>query len=194
MGVFTSGNFSMFGTSTRTIQGAIVQGGGNASSDTTFTQLISHSTPSKFHPSYAGTITNLSQVNSAIQYRGYPYSGSGSATMYNYYIAAARLKSATSGSYFTSPGYNMSKLLKSTEQSLDNLGGDLLIDPVTNLGYAGLSPNDIVSNDGYLYAISTTSNLNTLSSSYNSRFVTISSTGYVIDIGNITSNNGVILL
>ena len=194
MGVRTVGSFSMFGTSTRSIQGAVVQGGGNASSDTTFTQLISHSTPSKFHPDFAGTITNLNQVNSTIQYRGYPYSGSGSATTYSYYIAAASLKSATSGSYFTSPGYNMSKLLKSTEQSLDSLGGDLLIDPNTNLGYVGLSPNDIFNNDGYLYAISTTSNLNTLSSSYNSRFVTISSNGYVIDIGNITSNNGVELL
>ena len=194
MGVFTSGNFSMFGTSTRTIQGAIVQGGGNASSDTTFTQLISHSTPSKFHPSYAGTITNLNQVNSAIQYRGYPYSGSGSATTYSYYIAAARLKSATSVSYFTSPGYTMSKRLISTEQNLAGLGGDLLIDPDTNLGYVGLSPSDIEGNDGYLYAISITQNLNTLSVAYNNRFVTISSTGYVIDIGNITSNNGIELL
>lgn len=194
MGVFTSGNFNMFGTSSRTIQGAIVQGGGNASSDTTFTQLISHSTPSKFHPSYAGTITNLNQVNSAIQYRGYPYSGSGSATTYSYYIAAARLKSATSVSYFTSPGYIMSKRLISTEQSLDGLGGDLLIDPNTNLGYVGLSPSDIEGNDGYLYAISITQNLNTLSVAYNNRFVTISSTGYVIDIGNITSNNGIELL
>ena len=194
MGVFTSGNFNMFGTSTRTIQGAIVQGGGNASSDTTFTQLISHSTPSKFHPSYAGTITNLNQVNSAIQYRGYPYSGSGSATTYSYYIAAARLKSATSVSYFTSPGYTMSKRLISTEQNLAGLGGDLLIDPDTNLGYVGLSPSDIEGNDGYLYAISITQNLNTLSVAYNNRFVTISSTGYVIDIGNITSNNGIELL
>ena len=194
MGVFTSGNFSMFGTSSRTIQGAIVQGGGNASSDTTFTQLISHSTPSNFHPSYAGTITNLNQVNSAIQYRGYPYSGSGSATTYSYYIAAARLKSATSVSYFSSPGYIMSKRLISTEQNLAGLGGDLLIDPDTNLGYVGLSPSDIEGNDGYLYAISLTQNQNTTSNAYDDKFVTINSSGVVIEVGFILSNNGIKIL
>tara|TARA_B100000902_G_scaffold395537_1_gene454331 strand:- start:67 stop:648 length:582 start_codon:yes stop_codon:yes gene_type:complete len=193
MTVVVSGSFSMFGTSNRTIQGAIVQGGGSASSDTTFTQLISHSTVSKFHPTYAGNITNLNQISEATQYRGYPHGGS-AATSYNYYIASPRLKSATSGSYFTSPGYNMSYRLTSTEQSLDNLGGDTLIDPATGSGYVGQSPNDIVNNDGYLYAISVTQNENTLDSGYNDRFVTINSSGVVIDVGNITSNNGVILL
>jgi len=58
----------------------------------------------------------------------------------------------------------------------------------------GQSPSDIVNNDGYLYAISVTQNENTLDSGYNDRFVTINSSGVVIDVGNITSNNGVILL
>tara|TARA_B100000902_G_scaffold46825_1_gene54118 strand:+ start:3310 stop:4026 length:717 start_codon:yes stop_codon:yes gene_type:complete len=78
MGVPTDENtdFDMFGSSDNTtIQGAIIQGGGSASSDTTFQQLISHSTTTKFDTIYAGaTITSLSQITNAAQYRGYPSS------------------------------------------------------------------------------------------------------------------------
>ena len=78
-------NFSMFGTSNTTIQGAVVQGGGAAGSDTTFTQLISHSNTAKFDPTYNSVnpgqaITNLNQVTHSLQYRNYPWGGSGSGT------------------------------------------------------------------------------------------------------------------
>ena len=114
------------------------------------------------------------------------------AIQYNYYIAARRLVSATSTSYFTSPGYNMSKRLITTEQSLDSLGGDLLIDPDTGVGYVGSSANvDLETTDTWIYAISTTNNLNTLSVAYNDRFVSINSSGYILDVGNMRQNNTV---
>ena len=112
----------------------------------------------------------------------------------SYFIAAPKLKSATAGSYFSGSGFVMSYNLTSTESSLDNLGGDTLIDPSTGNGYSGQSPADIANNDGFLYAISTTQNENTQDSSYNNRFVTINSSGLVIDVGNITSNNGIVIL
>ena len=96
--------------------------------------------------------------------------------------------------YFSGSGFVMSYNLTSTESSLDNLGGDTLIDPSTGNGYSGQSPADIANNDGFLYAISTTQNENTQDSSYNNRFVTINSSGLVIDVGNITSNNGIVIL
>ena len=74
MGVPTSGDFNMFGTGNTTIQGAIVQGGGNAGSLTDFDALIAASSVSKFDSTYAGNITALSQVSSSLQYRGYPAS------------------------------------------------------------------------------------------------------------------------
>ena len=121
-----------------------------------------------------------------------PTPSSAGATTYNYYIAARRLVSATSTSYFTSPGYNMSKRLITTEQSLDSLGGDLLIDPDTGVGYVGSSANvDLETTDTWIYAISTTNNLNTLSVAYNDRFVSINSSGYILDVGNMRQNNTV---
>ena len=74
MGVPTSGNYNMFGTGNTTIQGAIVQGGGNAASITNFDSLIAASTTFQFNSTYAGNITALSQVSSSCQYRGYPVS------------------------------------------------------------------------------------------------------------------------
>jgi len=112
-------------------------------------------------------------------------------TYYNYYVASPRLKSATAGSYFSGSGFVMNYNLTSTESNLSNLGGDTLIDPSTGNGYSGQSPADIANNDGFLYAISTTQNLNTQDSGYDDSFVTINSSGVVIEIGLITANNGV---
>tara|TARA_R110002073_G_scaffold311808_2_gene483027 strand:+ start:145 stop:1050 length:906 start_codon:yes stop_codon:yes gene_type:complete len=112
-------------------------------------------------------------------------------TYYNYYIAAPRLKSATSGSYFTSPGYLMSFNVTSTGQNIGALGGETLINASTGNGYSGISPADIDNNDGYLYAISLTQNQNTTSNAYDDKFVTINSSGVVIEVGRILSNNGI---
>jgi hypothetical protein len=73
MPVPISGDFNIFGTSNTTIQGAIVEGGASsAASSTDFNTLKSLSDVSKFNSTYAGSITNLSQVTNALQYRGYP--------------------------------------------------------------------------------------------------------------------------
>ena len=112
-------------------------------------------------------------------------------THYNYYIASPRLKSATAGSYFSSPGYVMNYNLTSTGQNIGALGGETLIDPSTGNGYSGISPADIDNNDGYLYAISLTQNQNTTSNAYDDKFVTINSSGVVIEVGRILSNNGI---
>jgi hypothetical protein len=72
MPVPTTGTFSMFGTANNTIQGAIVEGGGNASEANDFIALRNLATISKFDPVYAGNITSLSQVTSSNQFRGYP--------------------------------------------------------------------------------------------------------------------------
>ncbi len=77
MPVPTSGSFNMFGTANTTIQGAIVEGGGNASGATDFIALRNLATVSRFDPTYAGNITSLSQVTSSNQFRGYPISISG---------------------------------------------------------------------------------------------------------------------
>ena len=291
MSVPTTGGFSMFGSSdSTTIAGAINQGyrASATNSKTKFTELIAVSQIAKFDPAYSGTVSELSQINNANQYRGYPYSGStsltqvtlcyhatasagscscgttgtyyinesnltgsttiiasgssgrplappgfysrSSGTIYvywngttqgidingntvsaadcggsgitvsapvtptNYYIASPRLKSATAGSYFSGSGFVMNYNLTSTESNLSNLGGDTLIDPSTGNGYSGQSSADIVNNDGFLYAISTTQNQNTQDSGYDDTFVTINSSGAVIQIGLITANNGVQLL
>ena len=115
-------------------------------------------------------------------------------TYYNYYIASPRLKSATAGSYFSSPGYVMGYNLTSTGQNISALGGETLIDPSTGNGYSGISSADIDNNDGYLYAISLTQNQNTTSNDYDDKFVTINSSGVVIEVGRILSNNGIEIL
>tara|TARA_B110000503_G_scaffold105806_1_gene157898 strand:+ start:1048 stop:2802 length:1755 start_codon:yes stop_codon:yes gene_type:complete len=74
MPVPTTGNFDMFGTATdTTIAGAIVEGGGDVTGLTTFTQLIGVSTAEYFDSTYAGTITTPStDVSASLQYRNYP--------------------------------------------------------------------------------------------------------------------------
>lgn len=73
MPVPTSGNFSMFGTSNTTIQGAIVEGGASgASSATDFNTMKALADPNKFNETYAGEIIYYNQVTSSIQFRGYP--------------------------------------------------------------------------------------------------------------------------
>ena len=76
MGVPTSGNFSMFGSSdTSTIQGAVKQAGANSQINgaNTFSQIISLSNVSAFNPTYSGNLSgSLSNVTNALQYRGYP--------------------------------------------------------------------------------------------------------------------------
>ena len=79
MSVPANGDFSMFGYfNNTTIQGAIAQGGGSVNGDTEFTELIAASTTSRFHPASniingnPTAITNLYQVNNALQYRRYP--------------------------------------------------------------------------------------------------------------------------
>ena len=195
MTVVTFGPFDMFGTSNRTIQGAIVQGGGSASGDTKFTELISHSTTSKFHPTYAGTITNLNQVNNSLQYRGYPYSPSGGeATVYNYYLAGTVLKSNLSTTYGSTSGYIMSYRVTSTASSIDSILNYQLFDPSTNAGFAGNGPYalDLEFNDGYLYAISTVLGQNTNSTSYAHRYVQVFSNGYVRDVGTYNDINNTV--
>ena len=79
MSVPASGNFSMFGTSNTTIAGAINEGVGASATNglTKFTQLISASNVSRFHPAgnSGSAITNLNQVTNALQYRNYPSTG-----------------------------------------------------------------------------------------------------------------------
>ena len=76
MGVPTSGNFSMFGSSdTSTIQGAVKQAGANSQINgaNTFSQIISLSNVSLFNTTYSGNLSgSLSNVTNALQYRGYP--------------------------------------------------------------------------------------------------------------------------
>lgn len=89
MGVPTDENtgYEMFGASdSTTIQGAVKAAGANAQINgaNTFTQIISLSTTTKFDPIYAGqVITNLNQINNALQYRGYP-SASGTTDASNF--------------------------------------------------------------------------------------------------------------
>jgi hypothetical protein len=79
MSVPATGDFSMFGYfNNTTIQGAIAQGGGSVNGDTEFEELIDASTTSRFHPASniingnPTAITNLNQVDNALQYRRYP--------------------------------------------------------------------------------------------------------------------------
>mgnify|MGYP003647698099 CR=1 FL=1 len=74
MTVPISGRFNMFPLSNSTsIQGSVDAGGGTVPDDSDFDTIIAQSTPSLFHPTYAGTITALSQISSSCQYRGYPH-------------------------------------------------------------------------------------------------------------------------
>lgn len=73
MSVPVSGEFKMFDVNDNTtIQGAISRGGAGQSiaSVTTFQQLIAASNPDLFDPSQ--TISSLSDINNAVQYRNYP--------------------------------------------------------------------------------------------------------------------------
>ena len=82
MSVPASGGFNMFGNSDNTtIQGAITQGGGSVANADDFNELIAASTANfsspnnlLFHPaSNGGTdVTNINQINNALQYRLYP--------------------------------------------------------------------------------------------------------------------------
>ena len=86
MGVPTDENtdFEIFGSSDNTtIAGAINQGAQASATNglTTFTQLITASSTSKFDSIYAGgVITNKNQVTKASQYRGYPASSSNNSS------------------------------------------------------------------------------------------------------------------
>jgi hypothetical protein len=62
----------MFGASNTTIQGAIVEGGGNAGALTTFNNLITFSNVNLFDPLYSGQLITLTQVRQSLQYRNYP--------------------------------------------------------------------------------------------------------------------------
>ena len=74
MTVPISGTFNMFPLSNSTsIQGSVDAGGGTVPDNSNFDTIIAQSTPSLFHPTYAGTITALSQISSSLQYRGYPH-------------------------------------------------------------------------------------------------------------------------
>jgi hypothetical protein len=72
MPVPTVGNFSMFGGSNTTIQGAIVEGGGSAGALTNFNSLISFSNINLFDPLYAGDVVQLNEITRSNQYRNYP--------------------------------------------------------------------------------------------------------------------------
>ena len=74
MGVPITGNFTMFGNSDNTtVQGAITEGGTDASAATTLNQLIGLSSAALFDATYAGTIINpVSDVSASLQFRGYP--------------------------------------------------------------------------------------------------------------------------
>ena len=82
MSVPASGGFNMFGNSDdSTIQGAITQGGGSVANADDFNELIAASTTSfsspnnlLFHPASNGgtNVTNINQINNALQYRLYP--------------------------------------------------------------------------------------------------------------------------
>lgn len=62
----------MFGTSFETIQGAIEQGGANTSGVEDFNGLISISNINLFDATYAGTVNQLSDITSSLQYQNYP--------------------------------------------------------------------------------------------------------------------------
>jgi len=86
MTVASSGNFNMFGVTNgdnpRSIQGAIHEGNpGSVTGDTQFSQLVAASTPSLFYPT--GIYTNVNQVSSSCQYRGYPHKVTASSLKYS---------------------------------------------------------------------------------------------------------------
>jgi len=72
MPVPTVGDFSMFGVSNTTIQGAIVEGGGSAGAITNFNSLITSSNINLFDPLYSGDVVQLNEITRSAQYRNYP--------------------------------------------------------------------------------------------------------------------------
>ena len=86
MTVPSSGNFNMFGPTNgdnpKSVQGAIHEGNpGSVTGDTQFSQLVAASTPSLFYPT--GIYTNVNQVSSSCQYRGYPHKVTASSLKYS---------------------------------------------------------------------------------------------------------------
>jgi len=83
MPVPKQGDFKMFGTgSNQTIQGAIIQGGGDGDNITRFSgsaQNIGRSNINKYDTDFAGNVTAKSDISSSEQWRGYPIS-----TSYNF--------------------------------------------------------------------------------------------------------------
>ena len=117
MGVPISGSFTIFEEedsngnfiSNTSIQGAINEANpGSVNNDTKFSELISASTLYSFNPAFSGTLSSLSDVTKASQYRGYPYlsqvtlcyhqtsstSACGCGTSGTYYIDTTTLQAA----------------------------------------------------------------------------------------------------
>lgn len=99
MTVPISGTFNMFPLSNSTsIQGSVDAGGGTVPDNSNFDTIIAQSTPSLFHPTYAGNITALSQISSSCQYRGYPHIVTSAAI--RYHLSRGQVCTASSGAYY----------------------------------------------------------------------------------------------
>lgn len=129
----------MFGTSSETIQGAIEQGGAASSEVEDFNGLISISNINLFDVTYAGTVNQLSDITSSLQYQNYPQLSP------SIEIASIRLVSGQSCGGSSTGSYTNTIWVDTSKLTFTLSGGHLRVDnggAVNSIPLTVYSPGD----------------------------------------------------